>query len=227
VDALILAAGRGERMRPLTDNRPKPLLPVAGKPLIQYHVERLAASGFRSIVINHARLGEQIEAALGDGGRFGINIHYSAEGETPLETGGGIRNALPLIEGDVFLVVNADIYTEYPFAQRSLPPGGLAHLVLVDNPSHNPAGDFSLTGGRIGAAATSRYTFSGIGIYHRDLFADAPAGAFPLAPLLYTAAAAGRVGGELYQGNWVDVGTPERLQALDDRLRAGHQPATD
>lgn len=221
MEALILAAGRGERMRPLTDDCPKPLLPVAGKPLIQHHVERLAASGFESIVINHARLGERIEAALGDGSRFGISIRYSAEGDAPLETGGGIRHALPLIEGDLFLVVNADIYTDFPFAPRTLPGGDLAHLVLVDNPAHNPGGDFSLIGGRIGATASPRYTFSGIGVYHRALFADTPVGAFPLAPLLRTAAIAGRVGGERYSGVWVDVGTPDRLQALDRQLQAG------
>jgi N-acetyl-alpha-D-muramate 1-phosphate uridylyltransferase len=221
VEALILAAGKGERMRPLTDDCPKPLLPVAGKPLIQHHVERLAASGFESIVINHARLGEQIEAALGDGNRFGISIRYSAEGDAPLETGGGIRHALPLIEGDSFLVVNADIYTDFPFAPPALPGGDLAHLVLVDNPAHNPGGDFSLIGGRIGATASPRYTFSGIGVYRRALFADTPVGAFPLAPLLQTAALAGRVGGERYSGVWVDVGTPDRLQALDRQLQAG------
>lgn len=228
MDALILAAGRGERMRPLTDQCPKPLLPAGGKPLIQYHVERLAAAGFGAVVINHARMGEQIEALLGDGRRFGIPIRYSAEGDTPLETGGGIRQALPLIRGEEFLVVNADIHTDFPFGSRALPEPDLAHLVLVENPAHHPEGDFSLHNGRIGTgAAPGRHTFSGIGIYRRALFAESPAGAFPLAPLLYKAADAGRISGELYRGAWTDVGTPARLQALDQALRVQRSTPPD
>lgn len=224
---MILAAGRGERMRPLTDHCPKPLLQVAGKPLIQYHIERLAAAGYDAIVINHARMGEQIEAVLGDGCDYGIPIRYSAEGDSALETGGGIRHALPLLAGERFLVVNADIYTDFPFGSAGLAESDLAHLVLVPNPAHNPDGDFPLVSGRIDMAAAHRYTFSGIGVYHRALFDDAPAGAFPLAPLLRRAALAGRVSGELYEGVWIDVGTPVRLEALDRLLQSGHRIAPD
>lgn len=219
MQALILAAGRGQRMRPLTDHTPKPLLKAGGKTLIEYHVERLAAAGIRDLVVNHARFGEQIEAALGTGERYGVSIHYSPEGDRPLETGGGIVRALPLINSDPFLVVNADVYTEYPFAGLAMPADALAHLVLVDNPDHNPAGDFSLSDGRVGMAGTPRLTYSGIGLYRSALFADADSGAFPLGPLLQMAARRGRVSGEHYTGIWIDVGTPARLQALDSRLR--------
>lgn len=228
MQALILAAGRGQRMRPLTDRTPKPLLEVAGKPLIQYHVERLAAAGVRDLIINHARFGDQIEARLGSGNAFGVSIHYSAEGDQPLETGGGIRNALALIDSDPFLVVNADVYTDFPFAELAMPAETLAHLLLVDNPGHNNAGDFALADGRVWYAADvpgRRYTYSGIGLYRQALFADQPAGAFPLAPLLREAAATGRVSGQHYAGVWIDVGTPERLRSLDAALRAGDPPA--
>ena len=218
MQALILAAGRGERMRPLTDTTPKPLLKAAGKSLIEYHIEHLAAAGIGDLVINHARFGEQIEAALGDGSRYGVSIRYSPEGENPLETGGGIRHALPLLDTDPFLVVNADVYSDFPFTPLTMPAASLAHLVLVDNPAHNPEGDFSLTGDRVGLAASPRYTYSGIGLYRPDLFADTTPGAFPLAPLLHAAATSGRVSGQHYTGTWMDVGTPERLQALADRI---------
>lgn len=214
MQALILAAGRGERMRPLTDTMPKPLLKAGGRSLIEYHVDHLAAADVTDLVINHARFGEQIEAALGDGSRYGVSIRYSAEGDNPLETGGGIRHALPLLDTDPFLVVNADIYTDFPFTPLTMPAGSLAHLVLVDNPDHNPDGDFSLTDHSVGLAAFPRYTYSGIGLFRPALFADTEPGAFPLAPLLQAAAGDGRVSGQHYAGTWVDVGTPERLELL-------------
>lgn len=218
--ALILAAGRGERMRPLTDHCPKPLLEVAGKPLIQYHVERLAAAGFTRLIINHARFGAQIEAALGTGEDFGVSIHYSAEGDEPLETGGGIAHAWRWVETEPLLVVNADVFTDYPFARLRHPLADecLAHLVLVNNPAHHPDGDFAMVADRIVPDAQPRLTFSGIGLYRRGLFGTAT-GAFPLAPLLHQAAARGQVSAEHYSGDWVDVGTPERLQQLNKMLQ--------
>jgi len=219
---MILAAGRGERMRPLTDHTPKPLLMVAGKPLIVWHIERLAAAGIRRLVINHAHLGAQIEQALGDGSRWGVRIRYSAEGEgRALETGGGIFRALPLLGALPFLVVNGDIWCDADFAALHLADGLLAHLLLVDNPVHNPDGDFHLdAAGRIHATGEPRLTFSGIGIYHPALFVACEPGAFPLAPLLRQAMATGRVSGERHPGRWVDVGTPERLLTLDKQLTA-------
>ena len=228
---MILAAGRGERMRPLTDRTPKPLLAVGGKPLIVWHIERLRAAGFTHIVINHAHLGQQIEAALGDGAELRVSIEYSRE-VSALETAGGIATALSLIESDVFPVVNGDIYCEYDFSSLAEPLARLAaghdraHLVLVDNPPHHPQGDFVLDAGRVKNADVpltphpSRLTFSGIGVYHRALFAHTPAGEkAPLAPLLRLAIDAGRISGEHFGGRWVDVGTPERLQQLDESLR--------
>ena len=220
--AMILAAGRGNRMRPLTDRVPKPLLAVGGKPLIQYHIERLAAAGVRAIVINHAHLGEQIEAALGDGAQLGVTLHYSPEGEgRALETGGGIFKALPLLGPDPFLVVNADIWTDCPFADLDLPDGYLAHLVLVANPPQHPAGDFALDGDRVRRDGEPRYTFSGIGLYRPELFAGCAPGAFPLAPLLRRAMDQGQAGGRLYRGDWFDIGTPQRLDELNRRLTGG------
>jgi MurNAc alpha-1-phosphate uridylyltransferase len=226
---MILAAGRGERMRPLTDHTPKPLLAVGGKPLIVWHIERLHAAGFTRIVINHAHLGQQIEDALGNGAALGVAIEYSREASA-LETAGGIATALPLIGSDVFPVVNGDIYCEYDFGQLAEPLARLArghdqaHLVLVDNPPHHPDGDFVLDAGRVAAsplaAHPARLTFSGIGVYHRALFAHTAAGEkAPLAPLLRRAIDAGRVSAERYAGRWVDVGTPARLTALDEELR--------
>lgn len=257
--AMILAAGRGERMRPLTDHTPKPLLPVGGKPLIVWHMEKLLKAGFGPIVINHAHLGIQIEEVLGYGEAFGAEIRYSREKEA-LETAGGIATALPLIEAEIFTVVNGDIFCDYDFSglqgaidkvrQNSL----LAHLVLVDNPAHHPKGDFLLEEGRVsdkpssksatsgssqhgqatigsgagdahgrahplneGTLLTARtLTFSGIAVYHRDLFAHTEAGKkAPLVPLLRKAMMLGKVSGEHYTGRWVDVGTPERLWELD------------
>lgn len=218
--AMILAAGRGERMRPLTDHLPKPLLPVAGKPLIVHHIERLAAAGIRQLVINHAHLGAMIEARLGDGSEWGVTIRYSAEAKA-LETGGGIHRALPLLGEAPFLVVNGDVWCDVDFAGLHLPAGMLAHLVLVPNPPHHPAGDFVLQGEQVFDVGDRRLTFSGIGVYHPRLFADCRPGAFPLAPLLRTAMADGKVSGLCHRGTWIDVGSPERLQTLERRLQGG------
>lgn len=218
---MILAAGRGERMRPLTDHLPKPLLPVAGKPLIQWHVERLAAGGIRHIVINHAWRGPMIEEALGDGSTFGVLISYSAEGEgQALETGGGIFKALPLLGDAPFLVVNGDVWTDCDFSRLALPAGRLAHLLLVDNPPQHPNGDFHLHGDEVMNDGDPRLTFSGIGLYHPELFAGCQEGAFPLAPLLRQAMLQHRVSGEHLRGEWLDVGTPERYHWLNKRLAA-------
>jgi MurNAc alpha-1-phosphate uridylyltransferase len=213
--AMLLAAGRGERMRPLTDHTPKPLLRVAGHTLIGHHIEALARAGIRDLVINHAHLGAQLVAALGDGSAYGVHIVYSAEPAGALETGGGIFNALPLLGEAPFVVVNADIWTDFDFAALPLQPEALAHLVLVDNPAHHPQGDFALQGGRVHADGPERFTFSGIGVYRHDLFAGGPGGAFPLAPLLRRAMATGQVSGERYAGAWFDIGTPERLAAVN------------
>lgn len=224
--AMILAAGRGERMRPLTDRTPKPLLPVAGKPLIVWHLERLARAGFREIVINHAHLGDQIEALLGTGDAWGVAIRYSEEAAGALETAGGVANALPLLGADPFLVINGDIFCDWEpaSARTALQSGMLAHLVLVANPAHHPRGDFTLAGTKVGAGGTAphlpTHTFAGIGIYRPELFAGIERGTpAKLAPLLHQAIAAGRISGEYHAGRWVDVGTPERLAALDAELR--------
>ncbi|MGD8408453.1 MAG: nucleotidyltransferase family protein [Thiohalophilus sp.] len=214
--AMILAAGRGERMRPLTDQTPKPLLQVGGKALIEYHIESLAAAGIQEIVINHAWLGEKIESALGNGDRFGVSLSYSAEGNA-LETAGGIIRALPLL-GDVFIALNADIWTDYPLGELPDSPEGLAHLVMVDNPPHHPQGDFVLQNGHLNIDAGARLTFSGIGVYRTEMFAGLADGIRPLGPLLREAMQAGKVSGEHYHGQWMDVGTPQRLDELDRQL---------
>jgi MurNAc alpha-1-phosphate uridylyltransferase len=206
-------------MRPLTDRMPKPLLPVRGKPLIEYHLERLARAGIERIVINLAWLGGMIRDALGDGARFGVRIDYSDEATGALETGGGIFRALPLLGGDAFLVVNGDVYSDYPFAQARLPPGRDVHLVLVPNPPQHPNGDFGLERGLALPDAAVRYTFYGIAVYRREFFAECAAGAFPLKPLLIRAMSAGRCSAEVYRGSWQDVGTIERLQALNEAER--------
>jgi MurNAc alpha-1-phosphate uridylyltransferase len=215
--ALILAAGRGERMRPLTDHTPKPLLQAGGRALIEHHLVNLARAGISGVVINIAHLGAQIRAALGNGSRYGVALQYSDEGETALETGGGIFHALPLLGGAPFLVINGDIWTDYPFAKLAAPlqPDRLAHLILVDNPAHHPDGDFSLHDGSLGDTGPDKLTFSGIGVYDPALFANCRAGKFPLAPLLREAMQRGRVSGEHYCGGWADVGTPARLADLD------------
>jgi MurNAc alpha-1-phosphate uridylyltransferase len=220
---MILAAGRGVRMRPLTDTTPKSLLAAGGKALIAWQLEKLARAGFAEVVINHAHLGHLIEAALGDGSRFGLSIRYSAESEA-LETAGGIALALPMLGAEPFLVINADIYSDYDFsALAGLPlDDRLAHLVLVDNPPQHPRGDFALEAGNVREGGKSMLTFSGIGVYAPRLFGGIPAGAkVPLAPLLRKAIAAERVSGEHYRGRWHDIGTAERLQALDRALRDG------
>jgi MurNAc alpha-1-phosphate uridylyltransferase len=218
--AMILAAGRGERMRPLTDHTPKPLLRIGGKPLIVWHIEKLVQAGFRELVINHAHLGEQIEAALGNGERFGVSIRYSQEIEA-LETAGGIANALSLLGEAPFLVVNGDIYTDYDFSRlhAGLAQGLLAWLVLVDNPEHNGDGDFAMAEDNVVERGAVMHTFSGIGVYRPELFATVVRGSkAKLAPLLRSAMRSGRVGGEYFAGRWTDVGTPERLAELDRTL---------
>ncbi|MBC3455217.1 N-acetylmuramate alpha-1-phosphate uridylyltransferase MurU [Pseudomonas mosselii] len=214
--AMILAAGKGERMRPLTLHTPKPLVPAAGKPLIEYHLEALARAGIREVVINHAWLGQQIEDHLGDGSRFGLRIRYSPEGE-PLETGGGIFKALPLLGDAPFLLVNGDVWTDYDFTGLNAPLQGLAHLVLVDNPGHHGRGDFRLADGQVsdGDDAPGTLTFSGISVLDPVLFEGCQPGAFKLAPLLRKAMADGRVSGEHYRGHWIDVGTLERLADVE------------
>jgi len=217
--AMILAAGRGERMRPLTDTTPKPLLKVNNKALIEYTIENLVKAGITDIVINLAYLGEQIEAYLGDGSHYQANIQYTYEGESGLETAGGIKNALSLLGDSAFLVVNADIYCDYPFQQLIQQEFDLAHLVLVKNPSHNPEGDFAITNNsQLNALDTLKYTFSGIGLYKPELFSNLNAGKSALAPLLKSAMLDQHVSGELYTGAWMDIGTVERLNTLDQQL---------
>lgn len=215
--AMILAAGRGERMRPLTDHTPKPLLQAGGAPLIVHHLTRLAAGGFRRVIVNHAHLGGQIEAALGDGSRWGLSILYSPE-EQALETGGGIFKALPLLGPGPFLVINGDVWTDLHLEPLRLQDGDLAHLVLVANPNYHPEGDFALIDGRVRVQGGPRFTFGGIGLYRPELFTGCALGAFPLAPLLRRAMGWDRVSGQLHRGRWYDIGTPERLFALDQWL---------
>nr|WP_202401942.1 nucleotidyltransferase family protein [Pseudomonas oryzihabitans] len=207
---MILAAGKGERMRPLTLTRPKPLIEVNGRPLIEHHIQALAAAGITDLVINHAWLGDQLEAVLGDGSRLGVSIRFSAEGE-PLETGGGIFRALPLLGSEPFMLINGDIRTDVDFAALALPAGCLAHLVLVDNPVHHPSGDFGLVDGQITLEASEKLTYSGIAVLHPQLFSECTAGAFKLVDVLRPAIVAGQVSGQRLAGRWVDVGTLERL----------------
>jgi MurNAc alpha-1-phosphate uridylyltransferase len=218
--AMLLAAGRGERMRPLTDACPKPLLQVAGKPLIGWHLERIARAGIRDVVINLSWLGEMIADALGDGSQYGLNIQYSREPWPALETGGGLLRALPLLGEGPFLLVNGDVFTDVDFAALRIAPHDLAHLVLVPNPGHNPKGDFWLNGaGRITAEGGERLTYSGIALLRPELFAGAEAGRFPLLPWLLRARDAGRLGGQRHVGMWLDIGTPARLAQLDANLQ--------
>jgi N-acetyl-alpha-D-muramate 1-phosphate uridylyltransferase len=212
---MILAAGRGERMRPLTDTVPKPLLRVQGKPLIEYHVERLAAVGVERIVINLAWLGSLIREYLGDGSRYGVSIQYSEESPHALEPAGGIFRALPLLGRAPFTVVNGDIFTDYAFGHLHLAEERDAHIVLVPNPPQHARGDFGLERGMAVAAAPTQYTFGCIAVYRPAFFAGCTDGAFPLKPLLLRSMAAGRCSAELYTGPWEDVGTPERLEALN------------
>lgn len=215
---MLLAAGRGERLRPLTDRLPKPLMEAGGKALIVHLIEALVEAGHDDIVINHAWLGEAIMSALGDGSGFGARLRYSPEPDEALETGGGILNALPLLGDSPFIAVSADIYTDFPFARLPGDPEGLVHLVLVDNPPHNAAGDFAVEDGWLRNEGGRRLTFSGIGVYRPELFQGRRPGRFPLAPLLREAASSRRATAEHFRGEWWDVGSVERLQALRRRL---------
>jgi MurNAc alpha-1-phosphate uridylyltransferase len=218
---MILAAGRGERMRPLTDAVPKPLLKVRGKPLIEYHLEALKRSGYQRVVINHAWLGQQIENVLGAGERFGLELLYSAESPA-LETAGGIINALPLLcpsaKHEMFTVVNGDIFTGFDFDTLPvhLPKGAEAHLVMVNNPSHNPDGDFYFAGHGLHPKQGCKLTFSGIAVYNAGFFAQVDSGVKPLAPMLRTAIDQGLIGAQHFTGQWTDVGTPQRLNTLNN-----------
>ena len=219
--AMILAAGHGTRMRPLTNHTPKPLLNAGGKPLIVWHIEKLKQAGFQDIVINIAWLGDQIPKALGDGAKFGVNLFYSDEQKDgALETAGGIIKALPLlstIKDEPFLVTNGDVWCDYEY-QSPIKEGKLAHLILVNNPPHNSQGDFALLQNQVKNEGNNKFTFSGIGYYHPDLFKGLPAGKRPLAPLLRDAMKVGQVTGEFFNGDWRDIGTPERLAELDQDL---------
>jgi MurNAc alpha-1-phosphate uridylyltransferase len=223
--AMILAAGRGERMRPLTDRTPKPLLSVAGKPMIQYHIEALATAGMREIVINLAWLGEQIRSALGDGSQFGLRIHYSDEGDTALETGGGVFKALPILAGpsgtDPFVVVSGDVWTAYPLGDvvTKLSADDMAHFVVVPNPDFHSRGDFGLADGRL-TDSGERYTYANIGVLRPEFFAGCQPGKFPLAPLMFDWIRKNRVSGELFHGVWHNVGTPEQLRQIDQEASA-------
>jgi N-acetyl-alpha-D-muramate 1-phosphate uridylyltransferase len=228
--ALIFAAGLGERMRPLTNHTPKPLLVAGGKPLIVWHLEKLAALGVRDVVVNTSWLAEQFPAMLGDGAQWGLRLHYSYEGPTPLETGGGMWHALPLLGRDPFLLVNGDIWIDYDFARLPSEPTGLAHLVMVDRPSHATHGDFALDDdGRVRADGATRLTYAGLGVYRpqlldgwQDITADADTTGdkprFRLAPILKAYMPTGQITGEHHRGRWTDVGTPERLSQLDANL---------
>lgn len=217
--AMILAAGLGTRMRPLTDHTPKPLLNAGGKPLIVWHIEKLAAAGFQDIIINLAWLGWQIPEALGDGAQWGVRLHYSDEQqEGALETAGGIIKALPLLGAEPFLVLNGDVWCDYQPIQWTLAANQLAHLILVPNPTHHPQGDFALWDQQVYSTGEPRFTFSGIGYYRPELFAGLAYGKRPLAPLLREAMSHHQVSGEIFTGDWRDIGTPERLQELDSQL---------
>ncbi|MBY6203578.1 N-acetylmuramate alpha-1-phosphate uridylyltransferase MurU [Halomonas denitrificans] len=217
--AMILAAGRGARMRSLTRDRPKPLLTAGGRPLIEWQIVRLREAGLTDLVVNTGWQGDALRSAIGDGARLGVSVRWSEEGWPALETAGGIRRALPLLGPDPFLVVNADLWCDFdPSRLGPLEPGADAHLVLVDNPPHNPDGDFALDGGRVRAAGMRKRTYSGIGVFRPALFERLPEGALPLRPVLDAAIAAGRVTGEHHRGTWMDIGSPERLAELDGML---------
>lgn len=218
--AMILAAGRGERMRPLTDNTPKPLLEAGDKPLIVHQIERLRAAGIEKIVINLAWQADAMEAALGDGSAFDVKIYYSREPHGALETAGGIRHALDLLGDRPFIAVNADVYSDFPLTDLdALAPGDWAHLVLVNNPAHHPEGDFALQRGRVRLESAPRRTYAGIGVFDPGLFAGLAPGVRALRPVLERAIAAGRVSGQCHEGMWLDIGTPDRLAELDRLLR--------
>lgn len=212
---MLLAAGRGERLRPLTDERPKPLLEVRGQSLIERHLQTLRDTGITIVVINLGWLGDQIVRRVGSGSRYGLEVVYSPEGDNILETGGGIHNALPLLGDDPFIVVNADIFTDMPLPMKALEEGMQGHLVMVPKPEYRPHGDFELRDGLVRNSDYPALTFSGVAIYRPEFFAGCEAGRFPLAPMLREAADAGQLSGEVYSGVWMDVGTPERLRAAD------------
>ena len=217
--AMILAAGRGERLRPFTDTTPKPLIEVAGKPLIVHHLERLRDAGYTHILINTSWLAEKIQEHLGDGGRYGVHIRYSYEGPEPLETGGGIFKALPELGREPFLVVNGDVYTDFPFEtlKHRLKQDDLAHLVMVPNPAHHSRGDFHLTTtGHLRPEGEPKLTYSGIGIYKADFFKDCRAGKFKLLPLMESAMAVEALSGESYDGRWADIGHADNLRAYQE-----------
>jgi MurNAc alpha-1-phosphate uridylyltransferase len=218
--AIVLAAGRGERMRPLTDSVPKPLLEVGGEPLIGYHLRALARAGIRDVVVNLSWLGEMIRAKLADGRAYGVHVEYSDEGAVPYETGGGIFRALPLLGSEPFVVVNGDTWTDFDFKRLTLGSAADATLVLVPNPPQHPRGDFALEGDRVVQDGSERLTYAGYGVYRREFFAGCIAGRFPLLPLLNRAIVARRLSGMRHAGEWHDVGTPERLAALDAWARA-------
>jgi N-acetyl-alpha-D-muramate 1-phosphate uridylyltransferase len=224
--AMVLAAGRGERLRPLTDTLPKPLVPVRGKPLIGWHLESLARAAIEEVVINLWWLGDQIRAYVGDGSAWGLRVRYSQEGPEPLDTGGGIFRALPLLGSSPFVLVNGDIFTSYDFGRLRLGPHAFAHLVLVPNTPDHPRGDFGLENGLLteGEIQTQRYTYAGIGIYSPNLFSGCQEGRFGLTPILHRAASAQRLSGELYPGPWADLGTAERLAALNKGGCGGESP---
>lgn len=215
---MVLAAGRGERMRPLTDSLPKPLLPVAGEPLVGHQLRALADSGVREVVMNCAWQAALLQETLGDGRTWGISIRYSTEPWPPLETGGGIFRALPMLGPGPFLLLNGDVWSDFSPGRLVLPPGELAQLVLVPNPPHNPGGDFGLAEGRVLPEAERRFTYGGMAMLSPALFEGCAPGRFPLAPLLRAAALEGKVSGVFHDGGWMDVGTPERLYALRARL---------
>jgi MurNAc alpha-1-phosphate uridylyltransferase len=220
---MILAAGRGERMRPLTDHTPKPLLRVADKPLLQYHIEALVAAGVREIVINLAWKGTMIREALGDGASLGARLQYSDEGDTALETGGGVFKALPLLGTEQFIVVSGDVWTDFPLGRlvNLLRPNDIAHFVVVPNPDFHARGDFALRDGRF-VSEGPRYTYANIGVFRPEFFEGCRPGKFALAPLMFEWIARGRVSGEFYEGRWRNVGTPEQLEQLDQELRAAN-----
>jgi N-acetyl-alpha-D-muramate 1-phosphate uridylyltransferase len=222
--AMVLAAGRGERLRPLTDHTPKPMLMVRGKPLVVWHLEALARAGVREVVINLSWLGGSIRQALGGGEQFGLQIQYSEEPVGALEVGGGIFRALPLLGMAPFIVVNGDTYTDLDFAKLDISPAALAHLVLVPNPEHHSGGDFVLEGSEVSAGSGPRLTYSGIGVFRPELFARCAAGRFPLLPVLREAIAARRLSGERYDGQWTDVGSVQRLTALNNSQSVVREP---
>jgi MurNAc alpha-1-phosphate uridylyltransferase len=219
--AMILAAGRGERLRPLTDSVPKPLVKVGGRTLIDYHLSNLATAGFREIVINLSHLGQLVRDAIGDGSRWHVNIHYSDEPPGALETGGGIQQALPMLGESPFLVINGDIWTDYSLGRLRAVKCDQAHLIMVPNPDHNPGGDFRLDGARLDNGEDHRLTFSGIAVYHPRFFATCKPGRFSVAPMLHRTMDEKLVTGELHRGAWYDTGTPERLAALQTWFMSG------